>query len=126
MTMTGQEAIKSGRPLWKYADAVDGARAITVEEAREIAREDPSLIYAKECTHHICEERCVMVWTVYESHAPGVVAVAVFRSVEDARAFAAASGLALVVGDAALPGELAEFADSFWRDGAQIYPHLGE
>ena len=126
MTLTGRTAIASGRPLWKYADAVDGARAITPAEACEIAAVDPSLVYAKECTHHVCEERCKMVWTVYESHAPGVVAVAVFESVEDARAFAAASGHALVVGDAALPGELAVFPDSFWRDGAQIYPHMGE
>lgn len=126
MTLTGSRAIASGNPLWKYADAVDGARAITVEEAREIAREDPSLIYAKECTHHICEEKCKMVWTVYESHAPGVVAVAAFESVKDARAFAASDRRAVVVGDAALPGELAAFADSFWRGGVQVYPHLDD
>ena len=120
--MTGQEAIKSGKPLWKYADAVDGARAITLAEARDIAAMDPSLVYAKECTHHDCRERCVMAWTVFERGNP----IAAFGSVEDARAFASASGLDVAVGDAALPGELAEFADSFWRDGAQIYPHLGE
>ena len=120
--MTGQEAIKSGKPLWKYADAVDGARAITAGEARDIAAVDPSLVYAKECTHHVCEERCVMLWTVYRNNR----SIAVFTSVEDAREFAAWSGLEVEVGDAALPGTHPESADSFWRDGAQIYPHLGE
>lgn len=120
--MTGQEAIKSGKPLWKYADAVDGARAITAAEAREIAAVDPSLVYAKECTHHDCEEKCKMVWTVYRDNR----SIAVFRSVEDARAFAASSLLEVEVGDCALPGTHPESADSFWRNGAQIYPHLGE
>ena len=46
--MTGKEAINSGRPLFKYADAIDGARAITPSEAREIAAVDPSLVYATE------------------------------------------------------------------------------
>lgn len=118
--MTGKKAIASGKPLWKYADAVDGARAITAAEAREIAAVDPSLVYAKECTHHDCEERCVMVWTVYHKNK----SIRVFKSVEDARAFAAASGLDVAVGDCALPGEEPVFADSFWRDGVQIYPHL--
>jgi hypothetical protein len=56
--MTGREAINSGRPLFKYADGVDGARAVTQFEAREIAAVDPSLIYSKECAHHDCEQQC--------------------------------------------------------------------
>ena len=54
--MTGRKAIASGRPLWKYADEIDGARAITPAEAREISAVDPSLVYAKECTHHDCRQ----------------------------------------------------------------------
>ena len=32
--------------LRKYACPVDGARDVSIDEAREIAKEDPSLIYA--------------------------------------------------------------------------------
>jgi len=46
--MTGKQAINSGRPLFKHADAIDGARPITQSEAREIAAVDPSLVYATE------------------------------------------------------------------------------
>lgn len=121
--MTGKEAINSGRPLFKYADAIDGARAITLAEAREIAAVDPSLIYAKECAHHDCDEqRCVMVWTVFHANNP----IKSFSSVEEARAFAAESGLAVQVGDCALPGADPVYADSFWENGAQVYPHLSE
>lgn len=31
--------------LHKYADPIDDARAVSIDEAREIAREDASLIY---------------------------------------------------------------------------------
>jgi hypothetical protein len=120
--MTGKEAIDSGRPLFKYADAIDGARSITQSEAREIAAVDPSLIYAKECSHHDCEQRCVMVWTVFHASNP----IKSFSSVEEARAFAAESGLAVQVGDCALPGADPVYADSFWENGAQVYPHLSE
>ena len=120
--MTGRKAIESGRPLFKYADEIDGARAITPAEAREIVMVDPSLVYAKECTHHDCGEQCKMVWTVFERGTP----IAQFKSVEDARAFAASSGLKVEVGDCALPGEEPVFADSFWRAGVQVYPHLDE
>lgn len=122
MTLTGSKAIASGKPLWKYADEIDGARAVDAAEAREIAAVDPSLIYAKECTHHDCKERCVMVWNVYHQNK----SIAVFASVEDARAFAASSGLEVEVGDCALPGTHPQSADSFWRGGVQVYPHLGE
>lgn len=49
-TLTGHEAIehatKHGLTLSKYADPVDDARnGLTVEEAEEIADEDPSLIW---------------------------------------------------------------------------------
>ena len=120
--MTGREAINSGRPLYKYADEIDGARSVTQSEAREIAAVDPSLIYVKECAHHDCEERCVMVWTVFHDSN----AIASFSSAEEARAFAAASGLAVQVGDCALPGAEPVYADSFWENGVQVYPHLGE
>lgn len=48
--LTGREAIKAaeerGLELKKYADPVEGAReGLTVEEARQIAHEDPSLVY---------------------------------------------------------------------------------
>lgn len=49
-TVTGTKAIelaeRLGLPLSKYADPTEGEReGLTVAEAREIAREDPSLIY---------------------------------------------------------------------------------
>jgi hypothetical protein len=49
-TMTGYEAIEvaeqTGRMLAKYADPVEGAReGLTPDEAREIAKEDPSLVF---------------------------------------------------------------------------------
>lgn len=48
--MTGHEAIqyaqRYGLTLNKYADPVEGPReGLSVEEARDVAREDPSLIY---------------------------------------------------------------------------------
>lgn len=47
--LTGSDAIDTaaalGVNLYKYADAVDGAREVTVDEAREIAREDASLVW---------------------------------------------------------------------------------
>lgn len=48
--LTGREAIKAaeerGLALNKYADPVEEAReGLTVEEARQIAHEDPSLVY---------------------------------------------------------------------------------
>lgn len=49
-TLTGIDAIaysqRTGARLKKYADPIDGAREITVDEAYEIAREDASLVYA--------------------------------------------------------------------------------
>ena len=122
--MTGRKAIESGRPLFKYADEIDGARAITPAEAREIADADPSLVYVKECAHHDCKERCVMTWTVF--HAGNGNPIAVFKSIEDARTFAASSGLEVEVSDCVLPGEGPVFADSFWRSGVQVYPHLDD
>jgi hypothetical protein len=50
-TITGHDAIayaeSTGATLHKHADPVDGAREVTVDEAREIAREDVGLIYAR-------------------------------------------------------------------------------
>ena len=47
--LTGSDAIDTaaalGVTLYKYADAVDGARVVTIDEARAIAREDASLIW---------------------------------------------------------------------------------
>jgi len=50
MKLRGREAIawaaRSGRTsVLKYADPVDGARRVSLSEAQEIAREDPSLIW---------------------------------------------------------------------------------
>lgn len=48
-TINGTAAIahaaRTGAQLHKHADPVEGARAVTLEEAREIARVDASLIY---------------------------------------------------------------------------------
>jgi len=49
MKLRGREAIAwaaaNGRTtVYKYADPVDGARRVSLSEADEIAREDPSLI----------------------------------------------------------------------------------
>lgn len=48
-TITGQEAIKhaeeNGSKLRKYADPIESGREVSIEEAREIAKIDPSLIY---------------------------------------------------------------------------------
>ena len=47
--IAGNEAIRiaerDGVTLHKYADPIDGYRTVTVSEARQIAREDASLIY---------------------------------------------------------------------------------
>ena len=48
---TGRNAIDlaetdSSVELRKHADPVEGSRIVTIEEARSIAAEDPSLIYA--------------------------------------------------------------------------------
>jgi len=41
-----QIAMQTGRPLNKYADPTEGERSwLTVAEAQEIVREDPSLIW---------------------------------------------------------------------------------
>jgi len=52
--VTGQRAIeraaKHGTTLHKYADPTEGARKVSLSEARSIAREDASLIYATVCT----------------------------------------------------------------------------
>jgi len=50
-TLTGHEAIdhaaRTGASLRKYADPVDGARGITLDEAREIAFEDAGLVWCE-------------------------------------------------------------------------------
>lgn len=49
-TLTGTEAIRLAEDnsftLRKYADPTEGARDVSLEEARNIAKQDPSLIYA--------------------------------------------------------------------------------
>jgi hypothetical protein len=49
ITIHGHDAINAASAglgqLRKYADPIDGERAVSIEEAREIAREDASLIY---------------------------------------------------------------------------------
>jgi len=52
MKLSGHEAIEYAEandlPLSKYADPTEDAReGLTTEEAREIAREDPSLIFVE-------------------------------------------------------------------------------
>lgn len=67
-TITGTAAIeyatRTGAQLHKHADPVDGAREITVDEAREIAREDAGLVW--------CEAQPVTRW-VRIADADGVV-----------------------------------------------------
>lgn len=50
-TRTGTEAlaysVRTGAQLHKHADPVDGARDITLDEARQIAREDPGLVWCE-------------------------------------------------------------------------------
>jgi len=47
--IAGAEAIRiaerDGLTLHKYADPVDGGRVVSLDEARDIAREDPGLVY---------------------------------------------------------------------------------
>lgn len=47
--LTGTAAIEmaesTGQSLRKHADPTEGERVVSVEEAREIAKADPSLIY---------------------------------------------------------------------------------
>ena len=66
MKITGTQAIKvaaaTGRALCKYADPTDGAREVTVEEAREM---DASLIWIESenpawCAAH---EPAIKAWT---------------------------------------------------------------
>lgn len=48
-TISGYKAIRAavvtGAQLHKYADPTEGSREITIAEACEIAKEDPSLVY---------------------------------------------------------------------------------
>jgi hypothetical protein len=50
-TLTGREAIayarEHGLGVQKYADPTEGAREVTPEEAGQIAREDPSLLWVE-------------------------------------------------------------------------------
>jgi hypothetical protein len=47
--IAGAEAIRiaerDGLTLHKYSDPVEGARVVSLDEARDIAREDPGLVY---------------------------------------------------------------------------------
>jgi hypothetical protein len=49
--LTGREAIdharRTGATLHKYADPTEGPREITADEADEIAREDPALVWCE-------------------------------------------------------------------------------
>ena len=51
--LTGRRAIeraeRTGAALHKYADPTEGARKVSLSEARAIVREDPSLIYLRAC-----------------------------------------------------------------------------
>ena len=74
-TITGTAAIdfatRTGAQLFKHADPTDGAREITVDEARAIAREDVGLVWCKrtmtatEQGEHDAEQRA------YEALAAG-------------------------------------------------------
>ena len=72
-TITGLDAIAHaeahGLPLSKYADPTEGAReGLTVDEAREVAAEDASLIYLQVATHVVVEHMSA-AWR--ESHRGG-------------------------------------------------------
>lgn len=69
-TITGLDAINHaeahGLRLSKYADPIEDAReGLTVDEAREVAAEDASLIYLQVATHVVVEH---MPATWRESH----------------------------------------------------------
>lgn len=54
-TINGYEAIRAsdatGVQLHKYADPTEGSRELTIAEACEIAKEDPSLVYCDADKH---------------------------------------------------------------------------
>ena len=66
MKITGNQAIKvaaaTGRLLCKYADPTDGAREVTVEEAREM---DASLLWIESENPAWCaaNEPAIKAWT---------------------------------------------------------------
>jgi len=64
-TITGTDAIafaaRTGAQLHKHADPVDGAREITVDEARAIAREDVGLVWC-EATEWTVSDDCGGRW----------------------------------------------------------------
>ena len=64
-TLTGQDAIAyaeaHGLTLRKYADPIEGARSgLTPDEAEDVAREDPSLIYIDLIAGNGCA--CIGAW----------------------------------------------------------------
>ena len=93
-TITGLDAInhaaEHGLTLSKYSDPVEDAReGLTVDEAREVATEDASLIYLQVATHVVVEHmsaawreshRGNRNWGVYPSNG----AVRVLMTREDA------------------------------------------
>ena len=64
-TITGTDAIafaaRTGAQLHKHADPVDGAREITVDEARAIARGDVGLVWC-EATEWTVSDDCGGRW----------------------------------------------------------------
>jgi len=70
-TLTGYDAIdhaeENGLPLYKYADPTEPGRGgLTVDEAREIAKIDPSLIWCVQSTYVLIDSNGVdvTVWGV--------------------------------------------------------------
>jgi hypothetical protein len=75
------------------------------------------------CNHYDCNDgTCRMVYPVYVAGQR----VAEFATQASAREWAQRNSLnaEVQVGDVALPGENPHFADSFWKDGVEVFPHL--
>lgn len=73
-TLTGHDALahaaRTGAQLHKHADPVDGARAVTLDEAREVAREDAGLVW---CEAPAIVPGCAVAFDGGEGCADGTV-----------------------------------------------------
>lgn len=59
-------AEETGRKLAKHADPTEGAREITIDEARAIVKEDPSLVYVVEIAADGKGDFAPSVWMIVD------------------------------------------------------------
>ena len=103
-TLTGTDAIdfatRTGAQLHKHADPVDGAREITLDEARAIAREDVGLVWC-EAPEWTVSDDCGGRWPVTITATSAASALdAAERSVRHASAaYAPATTVRITVAD---------------------------